>query len=234
MTSGEVRRGDSAMEGDSIGGIEAARALPPFDRMSIAEARAALRPARPLLLRKGKALFYQGDRVDSAHLLVSGSLRGLMYRSDESTIETGRSMRGEWLGLAEMFLDSPSLNDEIAEESSTLLSYSRSAFDELLQRASLTRFFLQEMARGYYVLHSRIGQNRPLDRLVHYLLSEDAQANHDGPLVCRTQEEIAAAIGLSRETVNKHLRLLQRQGVISVGRAEITILDAAALRENAE
>ena len=105
--------------------LEALGELPPFDRLAPLERRAVLREATEVPLRTGRALCCQGDRAERCWVLVSGRVRGLMYRSDETTIELGRSGPADWLGLAELLLDSPYLSDLVAEEHCTLAAFSR-------------------------------------------------------------------------------------------------------------
>jgi CRP-like cAMP-binding protein len=201
-------------------------ARPPFDSLGAEGRRVLERTASPLGLRTGKALFYQGDRADAAYLVLAGSLRGVMYRSDESSLEMGRYGNGEWLGLAEVILGSPCLSDAIAEEPCALISFPRPGFERLLGLPGLERFFLQEMARRYYTLHSRIECNQPMDRLVSFLLGRCGTA--DGEIVC-TQEEIAEAVGVTRETVNRHLGRLQEEGLVRIGRGSVRVVARDAL-----
>ncbi len=86
------------------------------------------------------------------------------------------------------------------------------------------------LARRLYALHGRVGLTHPLARIVHYLLSESAAAG--GPSVRRTQEEIAEAVGVTRETVNKHLGTLASRGLIRVGRGGIEILNAEGMKDS--
>ncbi len=204
------------------------RGLPPFDRTPPEVHRAAARLAVPLALRTGKALYYQGDRPDTVWLLLGGSLRCVMYRSDESSLDMGRSGRGDWAGLAEVLLNSPCLNDAIAEEACELSCFPRAGFLRLLDLPGVRQFFLIEMARRFYTLHSRIELSQPLDRLVHFLLERCTA--QDGEASC-TQEEIAAAVGVTRETVNRHLARLQDEGLVRVGRGSIRIMEKDKLRE---
>jgi CRP-like cAMP-binding protein len=195
--------------------------MPPFDGMGVEPRRAAARLAEGLSLRAGKALYYQGDRAGSAFLILSGTLRGIMYRSDESTLAMGRFSRGEWLGLAETLLNAPYVNDVTAEDACTLACFSRVGLDRLLDMPGMRQFLLMELARRLYALHSRIELNHPVDRLVRYLRSRWEEC---GTEIACTQEEIAAAVGATRETVNKHLGKLQEEGLIKVSRGSVHIL----------
>jgi CRP/FNR family transcriptional regulator, cyclic AMP receptor protein len=204
---------------------------PPFDALGAEGRRALERIAAPLPLRTGRALFYQGDRADAAYLVLGGSLRGVMYRSDESSLEMGRYGEGEWLGLAECVLDSPRLMDAVAEEPCALISFPRPGFERLLGLPGMERFFLREMARRYCTLHSRIELNQPMDRLVRFLLQRGGTSR--GEISC-TQEEIAEAVGVTRETVNRHLGRLQEEGLVRVGRGSVRVIAMDALRARGE
>ena len=204
--------------------------LPPFDRLAPVERRAALREATEVQLRTGRALCCQGDRAERCWMLVQGRVRGLMYRSDETTIALGRAAPGDWLGLAELLLDSPYLSDLVAEEHCTLAAFSRAGLGRLLELAGMRTFLLREMARRYCTLHSRFELVQPLDRLVHFLLAHlPGGAGAGSGEVASTQEEIAEAIGATRETVNRHLQRLQDDGLVRVGRGVVTVVDPARL-----
>jgi CRP-like cAMP-binding protein len=204
--------------------------MAPFDRLGQQERRAALREAAEVSLRTGRALCCQGERAERCWLLVSGRVRGIMYRSDETTVELGRSTPGDWLGLAELLLDSPYLSDLVAEEHCTLAAFSRTGLGRLLEFAGMRTYLLHEMAKRYYTMHARFELVQPLDRLVHFLLEHaSGDTGQAGEVAC-TQEEIAEAIGATRETVNRHLQRLQDDGLVKVGRGVVTIVDAARLR----
>jgi CRP/FNR family transcriptional regulator, cyclic AMP receptor protein len=205
-------------------------ALPPFDSLGAQARRAVEGIAAPHSLRTGKALFWQGDRAEAAYLVVSGTLRGVMYRSDESSLEMGRHGAGEWLGLAECILGAPYLSDAVAEEPCSLAAFPRPGLERLLALPGMERFFLREVARRYCTLHSRIECNNPLDRLARYLLE---RADAQGDEVACTQEDIAQAIGVTRETVNRHLGRLQEEGLVVVGRGSVRVASRDSLRARA-
>jgi CRP/FNR family cyclic AMP-dependent transcriptional regulator len=209
---------------------EALAVLPLFDRLGQLERRAALREATEVPLRTGRALCCQGDRAERCWVLVAGRVRGIMYRSDETTVELGHSGPGDWLGLAELLLDSPYLSDLVAEEHCILAAFSRIGLGRLLELAGMRESLLNEMAKRYYTMHARFELVQPLDRLVHFLLERaSGDAGRAGEVAC-TQEEIAEAIGATRETVNRHLQRLQDDGLVRVGRGVVTVVDTARLR----
>jgi len=209
---------------------EALAGLPPFDRLGQLERRAVLRETTEVPLRTGRALCCQGDRADRCWVLVAGRVRGLMYRSDETTVELGHSGPGDWLGLAELLLDSPYLSDLVAEEHCTLAAFSRTGLGRLRELAGMREVLMREMAKRYYTMHARFELVQPIDRLVHFLLEHTTDDAGRPGEVMSTQEQIAEAIGATRETVNRNLQRLQDDGLVRVGRGMVTVVDAARLR----
>ena len=204
---------------------DAAPGIPGLSHLPHGSVAALVRHSGRVSVRKGRVLCYQGDRADRAWIVVSGAVRRVLYRSNESTAELGRSGPGEWLGLAEAFLESLYLADAVAETASELLAFSRPGILRVLESPGIGSYLLGELSRQLYALHGRVEVNLPLDRTVRYLAEQVDTAGE----VSATQEEIAAAVGLTRETVNRHLGQLQADGLIRVGRGGVKILDPSRL-----
>jgi CRP-like cAMP-binding protein len=192
--------GGPAFQVDGFDPVRALSDLPQFAGLGETATRAVARSAEALCLRRGKAVYYQGDMARAAFLVASGTLRTVMYRSDESSMDVGRLGVGEWAGATELLLDSPYLTDAVAEDACRLFVFSRPAFDALLGMDAMKEFFLRALARRLYTLHGRIGLTHPLARIVHYILSEseaggpavrgaDSPEPRGLPVVRRTQEE---------------------------------------------
>ncbi len=201
--------------------------LAPFDRLGPRAVAAAVRLAEPAALRTGKALCWQGDRADHCWLLLEGQVRAVMYRSDESTIELGHSGRGDWLGLAELLLESPYLADSTADRPCELAAFSRAGLLQLMELPGVQHSLLRELARRYYTLHARMELKTPRDRIVRLLV--ERCGGSPGEIAC-TQEEIAEAIGVTRETVNRHLGELAAEGLVRIGRGVLQVPDPSRLR----
>ncbi len=210
--------------------VEALAGLPSFDGLEPAARRVLMREATEVPLRTGRALCCQGDRAERCWVLVAGRVRGVMYRSDETTVELGRSSPGDWLGLAELLLDSPYLADQVAEEHCTLAAFGRVGLGRLVEAAGMRALLLREMAKRYCTLHARIELAQPVDRLVRFLLERCTGGAAGRPVeVAGTQEEIAEAVGATRETVNRHLQRMQDEGLVKVARGVVTVVDPARL-----
>jgi CRP-like cAMP-binding protein len=135
------------------------------------------------------------------------------------------------VGLAEILLRSPYLTDAIAETQTEVLVFSAKVFDEVMKISGMKEFFLEYLAKSLFILHSQIELNLPLPRLIRYVLVY-SKINEDGSSsLAATQDEIARAIGVTRETVNKYLQNLQNEGLLCIGRGYIQIANREALDE---
>ncbi len=208
-----------------------ARSFAPFRRMDGLDCRRALALSSELSAAAGKSLFRQGERSDAVYLILTGSIRLISYRSDESSLELAAYGPGEWLGLAETTLHGPYLTDAVAAEVSTLLRFSAASFERLRRAPGVEAWCLDEMARRVYALSASLEFISPGRRLARYLY---VKAGCCGENIELTQEQLAAAVGLARETVNRRLAHLQADGLLRVGRGRIHVLDAAGLGAAAE
>lgn len=182
--------------------------------------------AEALTLRTGRALFYQGDPARRCFLVLSGAVRSVMYRSDETRLDLGTQGPGDWLGLAELVLDGPYLTDAVALDGCRVLAFDRGTFTRMRALVEVGGWLVAELARRTYALHSRIEVTQPGQRLARWLA--DRVAAGEETVRC-TQEELAAAVGCTRETVNRHLARLQAEGLVKTGRGTVTVLNPGGL-----
>jgi len=196
---------------------------PPFDRFGEAEARRWQSAAESRTLRKGRSLYFQGDPADGAALVLEGRLRLVMLRSDDTLLEAGDLGSGDWVGLAEALVCGPRLADAVAAETCRLLVFGGTLFRRFAALPETGAWLTGELARQCYALHSRIEVTQPGQRLARWLGGRPA-----GWLVL-TQDELAAAVGTTRETVNRQLGRLQAEGLVEVGRGRVRVIDPGAL-----
>ncbi len=202
--------------------MESARVHSPFNKMNDSQWNTVRHAGVIQSMRKGKSFWYQGDRAHFCFVIISGTVRTQMYRSDESALDLGLFSSGDWIGVAELLLSGPYMTDCIASESCEVLSFSKSGLNQLLCIPVIHRWFLDEMARRQYALFSRVELMRPIDRLIRYLSEKD---NAKNTIINCTQEEIAESIGTTRETVNRNLQKLQDEGLVRVGRGCVEVVD---------
>jgi CRP-like cAMP-binding protein len=197
------------------------------------EIRAALlRYGHRRALREGRPLSLQGEEAAEAFLVCAGRLRRVKYRSDESLTPLPGMAPGDWCGLPELLSGGAYLADAVAEEPCAVLAFGRANLRLLGDACPAFRadFLPLLLARELVALHNQLADAGPLDRIVAWLLGRRRQV---GQLVnagvAVSQAELGMAVGCTRETVNKHLGMLQARGLIRVGRRSIEIPDWEAL-----
>ena len=157
-------------------------------------------------IRKGKTLFYQGDKADIAYFVISGKISKIKYKTDETSMVIGRSIEGDWAGLSEVLLKGPYLFDAIPDKQSLILQISSRNLNTLLQIVGFKDGVLNSIARDYYQIHSELGAPSPSEKIVNFLLArinsfekKDKKTGHF--IIEVTQESLAESIGFTRETV---------------------------------
>lgn len=181
-------------------------------------------------LRRGRALYYQGDEAEAAYLVRRGRLRSIRVHGEES-LNLDEAGQGDWLGLAEVYLGLPYLTDALALEDCEFLKVSRFNFFELLREEGFRDLVLARLARQHYLLHGWLGAGDALGKVARILAAAAAGKPGGSTLsLALTQTEVAEAAGLARETVNRALRKLEERGFIETGRGEILVYDLEGLR----
>jgi CRP/FNR family transcriptional regulator, cyclic AMP receptor protein len=187
-------------------------------------------------IRKGMILFYQGDKTDGVYFILSGRVNVIKYRSDESSLILNKLENGKWLALAENIADGPYLTDALVEEKSELLYIQKNNFKKLLELSGFCKIILSTISLDYYSLHANLETNSPLQKILRYFKAyirtyKDYNDNSGSMTIEITQEDLAASIGFTRETVNKHLSELQKKNIISLSRGKIEVMDIANLEK---
>jgi CRP/FNR family cyclic AMP-dependent transcriptional regulator len=190
--------------------------------------------ARGMRVRRFKAdevLYHRGDPAAYASVVQEGLVKAMLFDDDGRVALVALHGPGELFGELALFTDAPRESTVIAVVPTTVAQMTRDVYWRLLERhpkacgpmfAHLGRT-IQRLEERYEDL---VFQDVP-GRLAKYLLEIDQQ----GTRLPITQDDLAAAIGSTRVTVNKLLADLERRGVISVDRRRIDVMDRAALEQ---
>lgn len=187
-------------------------------------------------VRRDRTLYYQEDSADTAYLVLDGSIRHVKWTDSGTTVLIAHTFQGEWLGLAETCRRGVYLTDATANGDSIVASTSASDLYQLLNYESFRRRIVTELSSGYYVLHGIIEAHSPQSKIARYLRSLLKHVSDESDWyeeIQITQELIAQAIGLSRETVNKHLHELEAQNIIRLARGVIRVINLSHLETTA-
>jgi CRP-like cAMP-binding protein len=197
--------------------------LPETDREELA------RQMRVRNFRSGEVIYHRGDPGDQANVVFSGLVKVMLLNDDGHEALVALHGRGEFFGELALFTEAPRDASVIAILPTTVLQITREAMWRVLDRNPKAReWMFRHLGRTIQRLGDKYESIVFLDvpaRLAKYLLELDASAA-ELPI---TQDDIAAAIGSTRVTVNKLLGDLERRGAVAVDRRKIAVRDRAAL-----
>ena len=205
--------------------VDELRLLPGLNGLSREALERLVRCGHQSEIRKNRIVTYQKDRCDHCYCILSGRLRKLKYLADESSVKIGTLHPGDWIGIAELLLKTEFLFDTIAEADSIILSVSSSDFAGLMETDGFPDVALRRLSRDVVLLHRSMELNTSRSRIIRLLQERTEFLNNDEAAVYMTQEKIAEETGITRETVNRFLKELEKLEVVEAGRGVIRIID---------
>ena len=212
--------------------LEMAATLPealPVGVLPQADRDELTRGMRVRRFKPDEVLYHRGDTAAHANVVQEGLVKAMLFDDDGRVALVALHGPGEMFGELALFSDTPREATAIAVVPTTVVQVTRDAYWRILERnpkacgamfAHLGRT-IQRLEERYEDL---VFQDVP-GRLAKYLLEIDQQ----GTQLPITQDDLAAAIGSTRVTVNKLLADLERRGLIRVDRRRIEVKDRAAL-----
>lgn len=188
--------------------------------------------------KAGTVLVHRGDMRGTLSQIVDGEAKVSSFDSRGRETVAATLKTGDWFGLSEALIGIPSMVDTIAITPARLRIVARRDFDALLERhpiiaRQLLRLFCHRFAIVYRTAQDR--HELPLsERLLKmlYLLSFEHAARHDGGDAAElrmAQDELAKMLAVSRQTLNRELRSLERGGLLTLGYRSIRLAPRARL-----
>jgi len=208
-----------------------------------------VRYGQEITVREGRAFFYQDDPCARAFFLVSGTVRPVKFATDGNPFDLAPVHAGSWFGLAELLSGTNCLFDSVAAEECRALAFTRVNLDRAFGNPAAVRAALEGLSSEVVLLHRFLADEDAQGKILSFLLSRRRAAGTPGTVqisgtgqapagashlpertcVRLTQNDFADSVGLSRETVNRQLKLLERLGLVIVGRGEVSIPDWESL-----
>lgn len=196
---------------------------------------------RLLQVEDGVFLVREGDPVDELQIVVRGHVEGSRVARDGCRHLIGMLAAGQPLHVLPVADRLPSTHDVRTRGDVTLLVIPREAFLAAFDAdVGFARAVLRLLAERIRILSTIVGDDalmplpvrtaRTLERLIGFHRLGEPDASDHGVLRLRIgQEELADLMGVTRQSVNRELRALERQGVVRLGRETVDVLDLAAL-----
>jgi CRP-like cAMP-binding protein len=192
---------------------------------------------------KGHLIFSQGDKGDALYLVESGTIKISAQSADGREAIIGEVRPGETFGELVLVDAAPRSATATAVVDSVVLTMDRGSFNDLLEsNIGFRRGVLLALASELRRATTYLGELHFLDlcgriasRLAQMALAAEPNASGEVRLPgTRSQAELAAMVGGSRQRVNVHLGELVDGGMIRLDGREIVIVDREALERRGQ
>jgi CRP-like cAMP-binding protein len=216
-----------------LGRVPVFEVLRPEDLAQVADV------AVPRRFRPGEVVFREGDDSNTCYVVRSGHARAVREHADGRQITLATFGPGDIFGELAMFDDerrsaTVEAIDELAvvgipgiDMRALLARHPDIAVKLVIALGRRLRAANERLARqSFQTVQSRVAG--VLAQLVDQARAEGA--GEGDVLLTATQAELAQLAGSSRESASRFLAVLERAGVISQGRGQLTVHDPAALQ----
>jgi CRP-like cAMP-binding protein len=175
----------------------------------------------------------QGDALNRLYIVQDGKV--LLTRLSAGGKETilGFAGPGGFFGDVPLIRGSAAPFNALAIQRSVLLVVGKSEFDRLLEDASTSRALIAALAGrcdDAWAQIEALGSGCLEERIrgmLHWLCERMGIRTPEGVEIPMNQGQLAQMVGASRESLNRQLRVLKRQGILKVragGRACSSLL----------
>ncbi len=181
-------------------------------------------------------LFREGDPAGPVLVIVGGRVKLVRTTADGREVAFGTRGAGTLIGEMAVLDGEPRSMTAVTMEATDLVEVPGPAFIGLLEeRPALTLHLLRMVNRRLRLAdESKISWREPdvVVRLAGHLC--ELLDRQDGDDLRVGHEDLAARVGVNRETVTRALGRLRSEGLIATGRGRVQVLDADGLRRRAQ
>ena len=193
------------------------------------EAFARSRP--PVRCSPGYLIYLQDAEATCFYYLKAGRVKSFIQSEDGAERVRNVYSAGSLFGEASFFDELPRVSSAVALTPCEIVPIDRELVtQEFAKNPELALAIMKYLARTVRLLSGQVDQMafRPARwRVANYLLT---LAGRDGMVSC-TQEDIAAAVSVSRVTVSRVLNDFAQKGWVEPGYRTISLLEPEKLRE---
>jgi CRP/FNR family transcriptional regulator, cyclic AMP receptor protein len=195
-------------------------------------------------IKKGDIIFQKGDEGTALYAILRGCIQIIVTTPVGDTITVAILNDGDFFGEMALLDGMPRSADAVALEETQLAVLDRKDFLPFLAqhehavlailrtlslRLRRTDELLAEIC--FLTLSTRLAK-----RLLELARGVDTGSGSDASAFAMgmTQKELSSLLGVSRESVNKELKILRDKGIVSTERNKIVILDRERLKKRAK
>ncbi|MGY2139991.1 Crp/Fnr family transcriptional regulator [Pseudomonas reactans] len=211
-----------------------------FSHLPASFQHSLLANSRVRQLAAGEYLFKRGDPPCGLYAVLEGAVRisAVNAQGKEAVLSLVESPY--WFGEICLFDSLPRTHDALAMGPCTLLQIPQALMLEILDKHPVywrdVALLMSHKLRLSLINIEQISLMPTSVRLAHRLLmiaegyGEIAQTRR---VLHLPQEDLAAMLGLSRQTINSLLKALEQQGILGLSYGAIEVLDLQRLRQAA-
>ncbi len=183
-----------------------------------------------------EVIFFKGDPTTGMMAVISGCVQIRTVSEEGKQLVLNTMREGEMLGEIGVLDGGARTADAVAVEPTELLTIDRRAFLDLINRNPDFAMTLMEILCSRIRGTSEQAEDLALldlrKRLAKKLLSLADEGKEGGKaIIGHSQQDLASMVGITRESINKHLGAWAKDGLIAVRRNEIEIVDEQGLRD---
>ena len=219
---------------DSKSCLEALNSSHLFSELSEAQMDRVRRHSHLTMLKEGESLFFQGDKVTSFYLVLSGRIKLFRVSPEGKEKVVEISEAGSTFAEALMFLDHPHypVNATALVKSSVIAincidfkSMLRDSIDSCFLLMGKMSFRLRDLIHEIDALSLDTGTVRTVAYLLHN--TPDDSDNFELKVA---KSVIASRLSVKPETFSRILKNLHEQEIVSINGRKVAIHDREALR----
>ena len=213
---------------------------PLLARIEESDLKALVRRAESRYLSPGQILFQRGDAGDGVFAVVKGHVKVFLEGTDGGEVVVAIRTTGDVLGELSLLDHHKRSASAAAMDKVQVMRISTDHFrDWLVVHPNAAIALLRELAQRVRETTDQVAEIAILSidtRIARRLWMHFAEATSDatpknGMIVRVNQAQLASVVGITRESVNKHLRRLKESKTIAIDAGRVELLDAPALRE---
>jgi CRP/FNR family transcriptional regulator/CRP/FNR family cyclic AMP-dependent transcriptional regulator len=227
------------VDADIAKAIELLERVPFLAALTVGDREALAAAVKRRRFARGRAIFAKDDPGDALYIIEEGSVRIYLPSPQGADLTLAVLGAGEFFGHFALLDGGPRSASAAALQDTSALALDRADFTALLQSrpqaamavlASVTQRLRETNETAGDLVFLAVGGR--LAKKILELTAAHGVQRPDGVLLdlSLTQEELANMLGVTRESVNRHLSSLRRQGAVSREGRRFLIRDAEALR----
>jgi CRP/FNR family transcriptional regulator, cyclic AMP receptor protein len=212
--------------------------VPLFEQLSTEELAPVAAVAIPRSFPKGVRVFHEGDSSDACYIVRSGDLRVTREHSDGRAIALATLGPGDIFGeLAMLDGGTRSASVDTLTDCELLALPAPDMRRVVAAHGEIAAKLIVAVTRRLRETNERVARqsfqtvpSRVAGVLLQLIAEEAAPEGRTGVTVRMNQADLAQLAGTSRESVSRFLAMLERAGVVAVGRGRVTVMEPSRLR----